>query len=324
MLKKMVLTVSFILLIPTLIFAQFNMKGFKDASQQKNDMLYKAQYDDELYVEDTVRYDYVKSPAKAFLLSAVIPGAGELYTGHWARAAAFMGMEALFWSMHFVKKGEGYDLEDEYKADADEQWDLDSWLGFAIDAGIEGLGPDGSHSISGILEVYENGEWVPKEDTYIELKIDDQGDFSSIADLNNEIEGYKSEYSSQNTRFVPVRTRDYYENIGKYYQFVAGWSDFTESSIQYDEEDSETVVGAKTKLRSKYINKRKDSNDALKMATNFSTAIIVNHVISAFHAQIMAKHYKPDDVTWNFNLLSDVREKYLFNGINFSVNFKGI
>lgn len=311
MLRKMVLTIGFVFIIPTLIFGQsFDLTNFKNASQPRQDMINSIQYNnDDVFVEDSVRYDYEKSPAKAFLMSAIIPGAGEIYTGHWGRAAAFMSMEVLFWSMHFVKNNEGYDLEDEYKKDADSQWSFDKFLNYT-DLEDKGMGPDGSHQIWAIIEVEENGEWVPVDESAFKV----EGTFAEFEAIRSQLE---QEYGG---RTVPIRTRDFYENIGKYRQFAAGWDDF-DGDIDVETDEDGNITGIISSQRNKYLSKREDSNNALKMASTFSTAVIVNHVISAFHAQIMAKNYDSQDVTWNINLLSDVREKYLFNGINFSINF---
>jgi hypothetical protein len=312
MFKNMVLTISLLLMIPVLLFGEsFDLNSFKDSALESRELAYQLQRDD-VYVEDSVRYDYEKSPAKAFLMSAIIPGAGELYTGHWGRAAGFLGMEALFWTMHFVKKGEGQDLEEEYKAAADEQWDFDKWMSKSEELSSDFpslFGPDGSHQIWVIVEVEQNGEWVPVDESAYKVE-------GKIEDVKNELNSLQSKY---NGRIVPIRTRDFYENIGKYKQFACGWEDFDNEDIVVNDKD--IVKDINSDMRNKYINKREESNDALKMATNFSTAVIINHVISAFHAQIMAKHYDSQDITWNINLMTNVREKYLFNGINFSVNF---
>jgi len=63
-----------------------------------------------------------KSPLKAFLLSAAVPGAGQLYTGSKVKAAAFLGIEALAWTGYIVYHGKGDDRTDIYEAFADLHW----------------------------------------------------------------------------------------------------------------------------------------------------------------------------------------------------------
>lgn len=58
------------------------------------------------------------SPGKSFLLSALVPGAGQLYQGRkigWALVVA----DAALWSGYFASRSKGNDLEDDYRAYAD-------------------------------------------------------------------------------------------------------------------------------------------------------------------------------------------------------------
>ncbi len=68
---------------------------------------------------------YQGAPAKsrklAFLLSAVVPGAGEIYAGAW-RGLAFSGLEVGLWTMWASWRGKGNDIEKDYEAFADEHW----------------------------------------------------------------------------------------------------------------------------------------------------------------------------------------------------------
>jgi hypothetical protein len=63
------------------------------------------------------------SPGKSFLLSALVPGAGQLYQGRrigWA----FVALDAALWSGYFATHSKGNDLESEYRAYADEHYVL--------------------------------------------------------------------------------------------------------------------------------------------------------------------------------------------------------
>ena len=63
-----------------------------------------------------------KSPVKAFIYSAVLPGAGQLYTGSKTKAALFFGIEALAWTGHVVYHGKGKDNTDTYQSFANTHW----------------------------------------------------------------------------------------------------------------------------------------------------------------------------------------------------------
>lgn len=64
-------------------------------------------------IADFVSAPKGKSPVKAFLYSAVIPGSGELYIGK-KRGIAFMVTEVAFWSAYFVLHGRAEDLRSNY------------------------------------------------------------------------------------------------------------------------------------------------------------------------------------------------------------------
>jgi hypothetical protein len=85
-----------------------------------------------------VEIDDTKSPRTAILLSAVIPGGGQLYSGSYWKAAAFIALEAAAWTFYVTKRQEGYDLEEDFEAFADEHWSEDTyWEYISLQSGIE-------------------------------------------------------------------------------------------------------------------------------------------------------------------------------------------
>jgi hypothetical protein len=63
------------------------------------------------------------SPGLSFLLSALVPGAGQVYQGRpigWA----FVAADAALWGGYAALKADGHDLEDGYRAFADDHFDL--------------------------------------------------------------------------------------------------------------------------------------------------------------------------------------------------------
>jgi len=68
-----------------------------------------------------------KTPGKALLLSALVPGTGELYVGA-KRGWVFLGVEVAFWVTHLVLDRKGEELKDDYEQFADEHWDAGRYL----------------------------------------------------------------------------------------------------------------------------------------------------------------------------------------------------
>jgi hypothetical protein len=247
--------------------------------------------------EDSFEFSYEKSPGKAFLLSAIFPGAGEFYAHARWRALAFSSVEIFSWLMYFSSKNKGDDLEKKYMKYADKHWDFDEWIKYSDTNEL--CGPEHTHPLYITYQKDDNEqEFMTDKDFY--------GVYDSLLNDGGLIE--------------PVKTRDFYENIGKYHQFACGWDDYlvthgggTVSDTVYISPD-----------RNHYLHQRKDSNDALKMATNFATVIMFNHLFSAFHAQIAAKQYTSapkQEVSWHVGLLTDIRYKNPIRGISLSLAF---
>ncbi|MBN2600631.1 MAG: hypothetical protein JXR87_01415 [Candidatus Marinimicrobia bacterium] len=288
------------MLFPSLIFAQLHLANETLLNSDRRTLESSMKFS--TMASDSFEFDYEKSPGRAFLMSAIIPGAGELYAGAKWRALAFASVEVFSWLMYFNRKNKGEQLETDYMTYADDYWKLSQLYqngasGYLMTGltGQHGAG-FGSHSI--YLE-YNGNEY--------------EGNAMS---LDTALVGWESFILSGELQ--PVRTRDYYENIGKYDQFAGGWDDFTDFNSS-----SDSVVFM-SDLRDNYLTQRKESNDALKMATNFATVIMFNHLISAFHAQIAAKNYsseEADKVSWYMGLVTDVRCKNPVRGLSLSIGF---
>ena len=69
-----------------------------------------------------------KSPKKALLFSALVPGAGQIYGGKLLRGAVFLAVEAALWAGYVVLDKKGSDVEDDFMAYADQYWDVNEYL----------------------------------------------------------------------------------------------------------------------------------------------------------------------------------------------------
>ncbi len=291
----------FCLTIPFLLYGQW-LNGDKSNISERDQAVYNLKYAQT--EPDTFEFSYEKSPGLAFLLSAAVPGAGEFYAGAKYRAAAFFSVEIISWIVYFNRKDAGAKLETKYKKWADSHWNAYDWYLNGLNLPYVGI-PDSTDDASHLIYFEYNGQEYP----------------SNVDYLNEHLPGWES-YLAADTVLTPIRTRDYYENIGKYDQFASGWADFSSSLIAGD--STASVKVANSKYRANYLNQRYESNQALKMATNFATVIMFNHLLSAFHAQIAAKQYhgtEKKDLTWNVGLVTDYTYKMPIRGVNLSFAF---
>jgi hypothetical protein len=176
-----------------------------------------------------------RSVGKAFLLSAVIPGAGEFYNKSFLKGLAFLGVEVGAWAVFAIYTESGNEKTDEFENYADSHWSEDKyWRSIADDA-------------------RKNGQVIDPNDRR-SLREYEQASFS---------------------HFLPeTPNQTYYENIGKYDQFNAGWDD----SISGEARKRDSAN------RSLYTRMRKKANDQFKIATYGTSVVLINHVISALDA----------------------------------------
>jgi hypothetical protein len=127
-----------------------------------------------------------KSPSKAFILSLLLPGAGEFYAGSKIKAGVFLGLEALFWTGYLSYHGKATDKEDEYLRFADLNWSEKAYK-------------------ESMLTIY--GVDIDTIPTGLKLV----SDYDSVVIVEH---------------LPDSKTQQYYEMIGKYNQFRYGWDDY--------------------------------------------------------------------------------------------------
>lgn len=77
--------------------------------------------------EERARSRPVRNPGIAFLLSALLPGAGQLYNGD-RRGYIYLGAEAAAWFTRISYRNAGETKEDQYEAFARRHWDFERWV----------------------------------------------------------------------------------------------------------------------------------------------------------------------------------------------------
>ncbi len=105
------------------------------------------------------------------------------------------------------------------------------------------------------------------------------------------------------------RDQQYYETIGKYDQFRAGWDDY---GYWYNDFAGDTLPGmtSTSPHRETYLNMRKDANDYYDLANKFLIFAMVNHLVSAFDAALSAKRYNKNKAAESWLSLKTEMKKY--------------
>ena len=195
-------------------------------------------------------YDFEnKSPAKAFVYSLLIPGMGQFYTGSKVKGIIFLGVEVLGWAAWATYRSRGGSKVDQYETFANDHWS------------------DGPYWDS-LLSHRSIDKWQ-------------DGQYPLFAHhLPFEVNGIDT---------VANKNHEYYENVGKYDQFVWGWDDLQQIESPIDGTNPE--VSFLSNRRGAYVLMREDANTSYDRARAFGIVLIANHVISALEAAFSAKSY---------------------------------
>ena len=254
---------------------------------------------------DTVAF--VNYPAKPMLYSLMLPGLGQYKNGDplW-KSAIFAGVEvaSIIGWVQWNKQAE--DIRKQYEIFGDNHWSLRSWVENTLLNPIAGLIPyddfklDGTHK----LELHLSGSLA-----------EEFGEYISSDSLTAHPEWIYNDY------VTVLQDQHFYENIGKYDQFVGGWDDILEYYIEEKTVEDTIEIILMTPNKADYNNQRSRSNDLLRMANYAVSAIMFNHVISGMEAVFTNQRNaraKAKQSNTDVGLYYDPRNKYGIGGITVS------
>jgi hypothetical protein len=143
-----------------------------------------------------------KSPLLAGVMSAVLPGSGELYVGEYLKAAIFFAVEAALITVAVVNNNEGDKLTAEFEAFADEHWSVVKYADFLVDNRVDLGLPEGCE-----IPINRDNNLPPWEQIL---------DWDALNHCESPFSHHLPHYGEQ----------QYYELIGKYPQYSSGWDEF--------------------------------------------------------------------------------------------------
>ncbi len=254
--------------------------------------------------------EIVNFPARPLLFSLILPGLGQ-YVNHdpWWKPTIFVGVELLSIYSWLQWNRQAEDMRKEYEMFGDDHWSLEAWVANTHTqltplpdlAQYDDFILDGSHK----LELELTGVLAEQYGTYVSSDL-----------LVTHPEWIYSE------DLKVLKDRQFYENIGKYDQFVGGWDDVNDwYELKKTVEDTVEIL-LMTPNKKNYIDQRARSNDLLRMANYAVTALMFNHVISGMEAifsnQRKIRKKIKDKKETNIGLYYDPRNKYGIGGVRMS------
>jgi hypothetical protein len=190
------------------------------------------------------------SPAIPMLMSLVLPGAGEIYLGH-ERGFLQIALDAASWYGAAYNASQGDDKKDEYYAFADAHWFLEK------------------------LDAAYDSSYLDRPDANF--------DYADVVGVGTEYFGYDGYTNIPLWVSEAADRREYYENLGKWEQFVFGWDDFTDPRTFLDTDviDIQNLGDPRTSAnRETYRDLRQESNDYYAKRDRFIYLSIAFRVFS--------------------------------------------
>lgn len=232
-----------------------------------------------------------KSPYLGALFSGLLPGAGEVYSKQYLKGAIFFAVEIGLWIAYSSYENKGDDQTAYYENFANNNWDVYQYAGWLKTAG-------GGFPLS------------------------DQIDLNASPDVLLGQINRCEDASGFSHRLPYYGEQQYYELIGKYQTFVAGWKDADLGYLKANQTNFRTY---KSDMFINYSVDRQQANDYYDNASTALTLVIINHLLSAADAAWSVTMYNKDlKVKTGLkmeNKYSYIGEKKLIPVANLNVTF---
>ena len=287
--KKTALIFSFCILLTGYLFSQPAEKNNEKGSIEKinmdftiNNMNHHSEYLVPLFQKTE---EDKKSVLLAGLFSAVVPGTGELYTKNYWQSALFLGIEAASWIINIKYNKKGDNQTNFFQGYADQHWSVVRYANW-IERNLSNICPDQKivDDCKAIFQkLYKSGNnpW-------------DQVDWDKLNEIEKEIGSGGGKGQAFSHSLPHYGQQQYFELIGKYPQFSQGWDDSDQNSTG----DFYDRVTERFKY---YATERGKANDYYNTALTFASIIVVNHIVSAIDAVLMAHFYNKAHVSVSYN-----------------------
>jgi hypothetical protein len=208
-----------------------------------------------------------KSPLKAALFSAVIPGAGQTYTERYWQGLAFFGAEVGLWVVYAVYQSRADRQTTDFQNYADAHWSVVRYADWITQYASQ-LAPGVNVNTSNL---------VPHRDPNLTpwQQVGSDG-WTAINQAEDQIMTVTGNGFTHNLPMRPAQ--QYYELIGKYPQFLGGWDDAGNLGPQdvINSSVSAEFLG--------YRDMRGNANSLYAIASTATYVLVANHVLSALEA----------------------------------------
>jgi hypothetical protein len=230
-------------------------------------------------------------------MSAILPGAGQIYNRQKLKAVLAVSLEAAAITGYFVLRSRGLSAEDDFQDRAHAAWSPTKYARWLNDYS-EYLGSEFGANISAPPVTIISGVDFRNPSTWSESdQVLVRAMFEEINAVERQV--FHPETGAVFSHQLPgFADQQYYELIGKYFQFAPGWDDYVawknaEGVYQASIDPEHTGVdGSKPNVSDSFLNYASDhahSQDLLRRASQISLLVLLNHVIAGVDAAVSAK-----------------------------------
>ncbi|NNE69478.1 MAG: hypothetical protein HKN29_03840 [Rhodothermales bacterium] len=230
-------------------------------------------------------------------LSALVPGAGQAYNRTWTKAAIALGLEATVFAVWSITRSRGLSGEDDFRAFAHAEWDpvqYGRWLNDYVtylqqEFGHQVSAPPASAPLE--IDFTRPEAWSSSEQSAVNAY------FNQIQAIERQV--FHPETGATFSHQLPdFADQQYYELIGKYFQFAPGWEDYpawvlSDGSFTPAIDPEQTGPGnTKPNVSAtfyRYAEEHAAAQDLLRTASHLSSLFVVNHLLAAIDAAVTAK-----------------------------------
>ena len=217
-----------------------------------------------------------RSVPLAFGLSAAVPGLGQAYNRDWIAAAIFVAAEAALIAAHFSWKSSGNTGVEEYEQFANLNWSPPQYAEW-LNAYSGYNGPEVELPSLSEDDFKHPETWTAAQHVEVDAFFEDirTAERSSI---------YLETGASFSHVLPDFGEQQYYELIGKYFQYAPAWTDYSGNP----DDDPRDVMPDDANFYF-YSDIHAEANDDLRSASLAGALIFVNHFAAGIQSAVVAR-----------------------------------
>lgn len=250
-----------------------------------------------------------KSVPLAFGVSALVPGLGQAYNGHWTKAVIALGAEVAIITLYATWRSKGNSGREFYQSVAHQDWsplryaywlnDYVQYLNARPGERVVSANPIDITPELQAIDFQQPDSWTQGQALLVRSL------FLVIRGVEGEV--YHPETGASFSHKLPFfGEQQYYELVGKYFQFAPGWEDYrfnlrngvptwidAEGNFLASIDPEMTAAdGSKPNVSAafrQYARDHASANTYFRRASRITILLIVNHLLAAVDAAIFAK-----------------------------------